>query len=71
MEQHNLNEVLNDLTERAEYLIKHATSPQELIGKVMQQGTRAMMSKNFTLAQAEECTAMMIAAIAMAKNKGA
>lgn len=66
-----LNEVVVDLTERAEYLLKHTKSPQELIGKVMQQGTRAVMSKNFTLEQAEECTAMLLAAIALAKNKGA
>lgn len=68
MTQQAMNDVVLGLTEKAELMLKQTQSPQELIGKVIQQGTKAVMTKNLTMDQAENMTAMLIAALTLAKK---
>lgn len=64
-----IQQVTDDLNSKAEsYAIKYKNHTT-LINQVMQIGGKAMLTRNFTLQQAEEVTAMMIAALALVKAK--
>ena len=65
-----IEDIAKGLTDKAESIVKVKGSYQAIVQEVMMIGGKAMMSKSFTLAQAEYVAAAMIAAISLAKNGG-
>ena len=62
--------VAMELAEKAEEITKSGKGYQALMQDVMVMGGRIVMTKSLTIEQAEHIAATMIAAIAMAKEKG-
>lgn len=67
--QQKVQEITNDLSRKAEAYANKHKNHSVLINQVIQMGGKAMLTRNFTLQQAEEATAMMIAALALAKSQ--
>lgn len=62
----HIHKTADDLAATAEHYAATNKSPQAIIQQVMQMGAKAMLTKNFTLAQGKQLTAMMIAALSLA-----
>lgn len=59
--------VTEEIEEKAEHYAA-VGNYQQLVQNVMQIGAKSMMARNFTLEQAKQVSAMMIAAIALAQS---
>lgn len=64
----SINSVTEEIKQKAFHYAEVSGGYQALVQQVMQIGAKSMMSRNFTLPQAEQVAAMMIAAIAIAKD---
>lgn len=62
------SETADFLAKKAESIISSGKNHQAIIQEVMMIGGKAMLSKSFTLAQAEYVAASMIAAISMIRS---
>lgn len=62
-----LNQVTHNLVNKAEVILSKNKNPQAIMSSVLAQGGKALLTKNLSLVQAEELTAMMIAAISLVR----
>lgn len=70
MNSPTVEEVSQEITKKAEHYAEVGGGYAALTQQVMQMGGKAFMTKRFTLQQAEQMTAMMLAAITLAKQAG-
>lgn len=64
----SIKTVTEEIKQKALHYAEVSGGYQSLVQQVMQIGAKSMMSRSFTLPQAEQVAAMMIAAIAIAKD---
>ncbi len=70
MNSPTITQVSEEITKKAEHYVEVGGGYAALTQQVMQLGGKAFMTKKFTLQQAEQMTAMMLAAITLAKQHG-
>ena len=63
-----IDSVVKDLSESAEHYAAVSGGYGALVQQVIQIGGKAVMSRNFSIQQAKQVAAMMIAAIALAEK---
>lgn len=64
----SVSSLADDLSKKAQAMIDSGKSYQSIVQEVMIIGGKAMMSKRFTIEQAEYVAASMIAAISLARG---
>ncbi|MEG2043057.1 MAG: hypothetical protein RR068_18360 [Hafnia sp.] len=70
MMQHSVTSLTEDLSRKAQAMVDSGKSYQSIVQEVMMIGGKAIMSKRFTIEQAEYVAASMIAAISLARGVG-
>lgn len=63
-----IDKVTKDLADSAEHYAAVSGGYSTLVQQVIQMGGKAVMSRNFSIVQAKQMAAMMIAAIALAEK---
>ena len=65
---HSVSSLTDELSKKAQAMVDSGKSYQSIVQEVMMIGGKAMMSKRFTIDQAEYVAASMIAAISLARG---
>lgn len=66
----SVSSLTDELAKKAQAMVDSGKSYQSIVQEVMMIGGKAMMSKRFTIEQAEYVAASMIAAISLARGVG-
>ena len=66
--QNSVTSLTEELSRKAQAMVDSGKSYQSIVQEVMMIGGKAMMSKRFTIEQAEYVAASMIAAISLARG---